>query len=117
MKIKSLVLTFAVSIAITVIALFLAAFWMYRSSPGDGAVNAVVLLIYIVSNFAGGFLIGKCAVRRRYLWGFGMGNAYFLLLLGASMVIGNGGTVGVIHGILTYCIITVSSSIGGMLAG
>lgn len=117
MKIKSLVLTFAVSVAITVIALLLAALWMYRSSPGESFVNAVVLLIYIISNFVGGFIIGKCATRRRYLWGFGMGNAYFLLLLGLSMLIGNGGAIGVIHGILTYCVITVSGSIGGMLAG
>lgn len=115
MKIKSVVLCFAISLLVTVLALLLTAFWMYRSSPGNGAINAVVIGIYILSNFIGGFLIGKCAVKRRYLWGLGLGNAYFLLLVCASLIFGNGGTLGVIHGILTYLVITISGAIGGML--
>lgn len=117
MKIKTICLSFLTSVLLTVIALLLIALWMYRSGPSDGAVNIAILAVYVLSNFAGGFLLGKCAGKKRYLWGLGLGNAYFLCLLLLSLVIGNGGTLGVIHGALTYGLIVVSASFGGMLAG
>ncbi len=117
MKIKSICLSFLTSVLLTGISLLLLALWMYRGEPGEMVLSLAILATYLLANFTGGFLLGKCAEKKRYLWGFGLGNAYFLGLFLLSLIFGNAGTTGVIHGALTYGVIALSATLGGMLAG
>ncbi len=73
--------------AVTGMLLLLLAFLMYRMEPSEPVVSGAIIAIYILSGFLGGFLIGKRAGVRKYLWGLLMGALYYgvLLLVGALL--------------------------------
>ena len=68
--------------------LLLLAFMLYRFGLPEKAVSLCIIGIYIAVTFLTGVLSGKRAGRRKYLWGLLMGSAYFLVLAGVSMVLG-----------------------------
>lgn len=72
---------------VTGILLLLLAFFMYRTEPAEPVVGGAIIAIYILSGFLGGFLIGKRAGVRKYLWGLLLGALYYgvLLLVGALL--------------------------------
>lgn len=63
------------------ILLLLLAFLLYKLNLDEGKVAAGIIMIYVVSTFAGGFIIGKLAGVRKFLWGLTCGILYFGLLL------------------------------------
>ena len=66
---------------ITGILLLILTLLLYKAGLSEGNVNAGIILIYVISTFSGGFVMGKLAGRRKFLWGLLTGVAYFLLLL------------------------------------
>ena len=54
---------------------------LYKLNLGEAQVTAGITLIYVVSTFSGGFVIGKLAGMRKFLWGLACGILYFALLL------------------------------------
>ena len=79
-------------------------------------VSAGILTVYILSTLAGGFVAGKMARVRKFVWGLGIGVLYFLLLVLISF--------GIYHSIqepfpqlLIVCILcTGGGMIGGMIS-
>ncbi len=82
----SLFLMFAVSGAL----LLLLAFLLYQMELGEEVVKAGIIVIYIISGIAGGFLIGKMRREKKFLWGLCAGVIYFVLLFLISCAV-NGG--------------------------
>ena len=66
---------------ITGILLLVLALLLYKLGLSEENVNAGVILIYVISTFAGGFVMGKLSGSRRFLWGLIAGVIYFALLL------------------------------------
>ena len=74
------------------------------------------MTVYILSTLAGGFVAGKMARVRKFVWGLGIGVLYFLLLVLISF--------GIYHSIqepfpqlLIVCILcTGGGMIGGMIS-
>lgn len=99
------------SYILTAILLLVLAFLLYRFQIGGKAVALGVILIYLLSTFLGGFLAGKKAKSRKYLWGLALGGAYFLILAAISLLTGcaDGGV-----GFLTALLLCLG---GGMLGG
>ena len=58
---------------------------LYKAGLSEENVNAGVLLIYAVSTFSGGFVIGKLTGARKFLWGLLTGSVYFALLVLISL--------------------------------
>ncbi|MDD2979353.1 MAG: TIGR04086 family membrane protein [Hespellia sp.] len=56
-------------------------FLLYKFSLNENAVTAGIVAVYIVSTFVGGFLIGKMAREKKFLWGLLAGFFYYLLLV------------------------------------
>ncbi len=54
---------------------------LYKAGLSEGNVNAGIILVYVISTFSGGFVMGKLAGNRKFLWGLLSGVVYFLLLL------------------------------------
>lgn len=54
---------------------------LYKLNLGEAQVTAGITLIYVVSTFSGGFVIGKLAGMRKFLWGLACGILYFAFLL------------------------------------
>ena len=80
------------------ILLLLLAFLLYKLNLDEGKVAAGIIMIYVVSTFAGGFIVGKLSGVRKFLWGLTCGILYFGLLLLVSLAIyrslqGNGANV------------------------
>ena len=98
------------------ILLLLLAFLLYKLNLDEGKVAAGIIMIYVVSTFAGGFIIGKLAGVRKFLWGLTCGILYFGLLLLVSIGIyrslqGNGANV-----LTTFLLWAGGGMLGGMVS-
>ena len=69
------------SYIVTGVLLLILTLLLYKAGLSEGNVNAGIILIYLLSTFAGGFAAGKMAGRRKFLWGLLLGVLYFLLLV------------------------------------
>lgn len=98
------------------ILLLLLAFLLYKLNLDEGKVSAGIIMIYVISTFAGGFIIGKMAGVRKFLWGLTCGILYFGLLLLVSIGIyrslqGNGANV-----LTTFLLCAGGGMLGGMVS-
>ncbi len=98
----------------TAVLLSIFAVLAYRLDLQENVKNIISLVIYVLSNLVGGFVVGKCTKQKRYLWGVLVGVLYFSLLilitLGVHRTISDGNVVTVM--ILCIC----SGTIGGMIS-
>lgn len=102
------------SYVLTGILLLLLAFLLYRFQLSGKTVAAGVIVIYIISTFFGGFLAGKKAKSRKYLWGLMMGVGYFLILAALSFLTNAaGGGVGFVT---SFLLCAGGGMLGGMLS-
>lgn len=105
----SLLLSYFVS----TICILLLAFLLYRFHISIKVIDIGVVLLYIISNFAGGYLCGIKLNRRKYLGGLLVGILYFVVLVLLSLII-NQSLTG-IHVSLLSCFLLCSAS--GMMGG
>ncbi|MGN0343007.1 MAG: TIGR04086 family membrane protein [Roseburia sp.] len=101
---------------LTGILLLVLAGLLYRFQLSEQVVNIGVIVIYILAGFSGGFLMGKLQGSRKFLWGAVMGLLYFVLLMIVSLVIWHEFQSGIIHGITTLVLCTLSGMVGGMIS-
>lgn len=100
---------------VTGLLLLLLAFLLYKFSLPKQVIGVGVIIIYVVSSLAGGFIIGKNMKVKKYLWGLGIGMAYFLILVILSLIV-NGGFNNVSGNLLlTMVLCGGSGMLGGML--
>lgn len=103
-----------VAYAVTGILLLILAGMLYRFQLSNKAVRVGIVLIYLVSTFLAGFLAGKKAKRRKYLWGLLMGAGYFLILALMSLLLhGTGEGLGFVTPLL-LCL--GGGTLGGMVS-
>lgn len=104
------------SYIVTGILLFVVTFFLYKFEWDEQMVTAGIVVIYVVSTFVGGFILGKIKKSRKFLWGLIMGVLYFALLFLISFGVyrsfdGNGTNV-----ITTLLLCAGGGMLGGMLA-
>ena len=104
------------SYIVTGILLFAATFFLYKFEWDEQMVTAGIIVIYVVSTFVGGFILGKIRKARKFWWGLIMGVLYFALLFLISFGVyrnfdGNGTNV-----ITTLLLCAGGGMLGGMLA-
>lgn len=75
-----------ISYIVTGILLLILAFLIYKLDVSSMILNAGIILTYILSNFIGGFLLGKSVEQKRFLWGIVMGAIYFAVLIITTML-------------------------------
>lgn len=98
---------------VSVILLLIAAFVVLKISPSAMVIKIIVLGIYAVSSFVGGFILGKVMDKRKFLWGMISGAVYFIIIMLVAFIVnGNvgAGSINVISGL-------VASVVAGMLGG
>jgi len=101
------------SYILTAILLAVLAFLLYKLGLGEKIVSGAIIMIYVAATFFGGFLTGKRMNSRKFLWGLGMGAAYFLVLAAVSLCMGKDG-VQIGNSFLTTMVLCAG---GGMLGG
>ena len=94
----------------SVILLGIGSVIIWKTGVTAKSISMAVILVYVLSCFGGGFLLGKKTGSRKLLWGCLIGAVYFGILLLIGLVAGNswifsGGIV---------C--AVAGMVGGMLA-
>jgi len=101
---------------VTTVGLLVLAFLLYKFSMTESAVNIGIILIYIAATFLSSFICGKKVKARKFLWGLGIGAAYFVILFLLSFLM-NGEAAGLGTNVFTTMLIcTGSGMLGGMLA-
>lgn len=80
---KSLLLSYILTAAL----LLLLAFFLYKPGLTESIVSIAIIGIYVLSTFFAGFITGKKMRTKKYIWGFLMGGAYFLVLLLISLFV------------------------------
>ena len=66
---------------VTGIMLLILTLLLYKAGLSEENVNAGITLTYVISTFAGGFVIGKLTGVKKFLWGLLTGILYFVLLM------------------------------------
>lgn len=101
---------------LTLLLLLLLAFLLFRMEISETVFQVWLIAVYIISGFSGGFLIGKRAKSRKFLWGFLIGTVYFAILFGVSLVLHKGLSDDVMHLVTTAVLCLASGTVGGMLS-
>lgn len=71
--VKALILSYF----LTMLMLLGLSFGLYKFDLSEKTVRIGILAVYIISTFAGGFVMGKMGKTRKFLRGFMLGNALF----------------------------------------
>lgn len=116
MKIKSLLKSLLCSYVVTGIFLILLAFLLYKMDLQESVVGMGIAVVYILSCFLGGFVLGKSTGSKKYLWGLLLGICYFTLLVGVSWVSEKQMNMSVSHALTTLGMCLAGGTLGGMLS-
>lgn len=109
---KSLLIAYTLTAA----CLILLAFLLYRFSLGKRPVEIGIILIYVLSTFAAGYINGKRAETKKYLWGLCIGCIYFMILVLASLGVHHSVSAAGIRFITTFLLCAGGGMLGGMLS-
>ena len=103
----------AAMVAVTAILLLILAFVFYETNMTENVIVIGIILIYVIANFVGGFIMGKIKEKNKYKWGALVGLMYFVALtLVSIMMTGDFYS----SGIMALWAFTASVG-GGMLGG
>lgn len=102
MQIKTILRSLLLAYALSGICLLLLALMVFKLDIGQGTVTVGILVIYVVSCLAGGFLSGKLMRQNKYKWGFLVGLCYFVLLMVVSFIVQRRWDMSTQHAITTF---------------
>ena len=87
MKVRVVLKSLLFAYALTGVALLLLAFLLFTFDLGETAVDAGIIVVYVLACFMGGFMAGRIMRRDKYLWGVATGLTYYVLLLAVSFAV------------------------------
>lgn len=112
----TLALFLLLSYLITIGGLLLLALLLYKIPLSESAVNIGIIVIYILSTFLTAFVCGKKMQKKKFLWGFILGSAYFLVLLIISLITHQSNVILGTNVLTSFMICAGAGTLGGMLA-
>ena len=101
---------------VTGILLLVLTLLLYKAGLSEENVNAGIILIYVISTFSGGFVIGKLTGTRKFLWGLLLGVIYFVLLLLISVGIYHSLQGDVMNLVTMFLLCAGGGMLGGMIS-
>ena len=102
--------------AATGIMLLILTLLLYKAGLSEENVNAGIILTYIISTFAGGFVIGKLMGVRKFLWGLLTEVLYFVLLLLISLGVYHSVQGEPVNLLTTFLLCAGGGMLGGMVS-
>jgi len=105
-----------VSWIITIITTLLLAVICYKFCITRDKAKLLVLGIYFISNFLGGFVCGKKGKSRKFLKGAFCGLLYCVILIIVSVIVGGGMSKNMGDLLLTFALCVISGMFGGMIS-
>ena len=89
---------------------------LYKAGLSEENINAGIILTYVISTFSGGFVIGKLAGVKKFLWGLLLGIMYFVLLLLISLGIYHSLQSDMMNLVTTFLLCAGWGMLGGMVS-
>ena len=89
---------------------------LYKAGLSEENINAGIILTYVISTFSGGFVIGKLAGVKKFLWGLLLGIMYFVLLLLISLGIYHSRQAYLMNLVTTFLLCAGGGMLGGMVS-
>lgn len=105
-----------ISYIITAVFLLILALLLYKLELNEQKVTMGIVVIYVLSTFAGGFLMGKLVGERKFLWGFMLGTMYFLVLFGISLAVDQNLNRNGMNLVTTMVLCSGGGMLGGMVS-
>ncbi len=81
--VRALLLAFVV----TAVNVFLLGIVLYKVGLSHGLMLGGSIVIYILSCFMGGFVLGKGGRKKAFLWGLLLGTVYYMVLLLIALLV------------------------------
>ena len=104
------------SYIVTGLLLLALTFLVYQFKLDEQVVIGGIVMIYVISTFVAGFILGKLIHVRKFIWGIVIGSIYFALLFLISYgVYREFGTSG-LNAITTAILCIGGGMLGGMLS-
>lgn len=104
------------SYVVTGMLLALLTVLLYKFELDEQLVSAAIVAIYVLATMAGGLVIGKLVKVRRFLWGLGLGAAYFALLMLITLGVYHTLNGNAINMITVFILCSGGGMIGGMIS-
>jgi len=92
------------------------AIWFVKSLLCGYIVTGGIVLIYVISTFSAGFVLGKLAGKRKFLWGLFAGITYFVLLMLITLGVYHAFQGNVTNIAVTFLLCAGGGMLGGMIA-
>lgn len=105
-----------VSYLLTAGLLLFLALMLYRFGLSEKVVSIGIIVIYIAVTFLAGFIAGKRAGEKKFLWGLAMGCIYFLILTAVSVIVNRGIEDAASSLVTVFLLCGGSGMLGGMLS-
>lgn len=87
---------------------------LYKFNLTQAKVAIGIIIVYVISTFTGGYILGKLMAVKKYLWGLSLGLLYFGVLL--MITVGVYGSLEDTQILSTLILCMCSGTIGGMLS-
>ena len=107
---------FLIQIILSAVLILVAAFVVLKISPSNNTVGIIILVIYAISCFVGGILIGKTMETRKFLWGLASGALYIGAILLISFLVSDNSPDGMVSSVTSLIVCLSSGTIGGMIS-
>ena len=104
------------SYVVTGMLLALLTVLLYKFELDEQLVSATIVAIYVLATMAGGLVIGKLVKVRRFLWGLGLGAAYFALLMLITLGVYHTLNGNAANMITAFILCSGGGMIGGMIS-
>lgn len=102
------------SIIISLVMMLILAFIMLKMDVSNEVQKTFVILIYIVSTFVSGLIMGKVMENKKFLWGMGCGLLYFAIVLVLALAVKNNGDITGVGTIACLAACMAGGTLGGM---
>ena len=96
--------------------LLLLSLLLYKLEPEESVIRIGIIVIYVISGFAGGLLTGKMMREQKFLWGLAAGVIYFAVLLLVSLLVRGSFEVDMARVVTTFALCAASGMAGGMVS-
>ena len=114
--VKILIAVEFVMLVISALLLLLLALLLYKAELSEAVVKTGVIVIYVLTGVAGGFLIGKKRKEKKFLWGLAAGMIYFAILFLFSVIMKQGMKTEPVKALTTLILCSASGMAGGMIS-
>ena len=104
------------SYIVTGLLLLALTFLVYQFKLDEQIVMGGIVMIYVISTFVGGFILGKLVHVRKFIWGIVIGSIYFVLLFVISYGVYREFSTNGLNAVTTAVLCIGGGMLGGMLS-